>query len=611
MSLNGSTPMSAFEMYKQRHVENLNVKKKKRKTKPKEVTVTSIKKQKLPECKEYVEEEEEIPQLVEVKSEKHKITEQIKTQFIVPRPPKVNQVKKIDIKQKAPINQDNKVIRESDNVNKKRKKKIKLKVKVNGHSKTNSERDSDNSVSECAKLFRWFINPIPPDVFFSEFWEKEPIHIERDTPNYYSHILTTERLDRILRDNPLYYTRNVDVVSYENGKKENFNQEGRAVAAALWDYYSNGCSIRVLNPQTYDQKVHVLISTLQEYFGTMVGTNIYLTPPGSQGFAPHYDDIEAFVVQLEGRKHWKLYRPKGPDILARDSSPNLSYENIGKPFMEVTLNAGDILYFPRGTIHEGRTDPDSHSFHITLSVYQHTAYADLLEHVLPDALKRAAFNDIEFRKGLPLNYLKHVGLVNKDKKSPRRAEIMKNVKKLISTLTNYIDIDHAADQLGKSFMHDAMPPVLSKPEVMLTSKGDGDYMKNGRVFNRVEIGLDTKIRLVRYYGLRVVKENEQVSKIYYSCDNDKVYHGEEPQWLEIDNGLIPAMEKLQSIYPDFIEVEQLPIKEDTGKVQLVADLWEKGLLMTKNPLTAFSGEEDESDSETDFPGGTIEIMEIT
>ena len=36
----------------------------------------------------------------------------------------------------------------------------------------------------------------------------------------------------------------------------------------------------------------------------------YLTPAGSQGFAPHYDDIEAFVVQLEGKKHWRLYNPR-------------------------------------------------------------------------------------------------------------------------------------------------------------------------------------------------------------------------------------------------------------------------------------------------------------
>lgn len=36
----------------------------------------------------------------------------------------------------------------------------------------------------------------------------------------------------------------------------------------------------------------------------------YLTPAGSQGFAPHYDDIEAFVMQLEGKKKWKLYHPR-------------------------------------------------------------------------------------------------------------------------------------------------------------------------------------------------------------------------------------------------------------------------------------------------------------
>ena len=36
----------------------------------------------------------------------------------------------------------------------------------------------------------------------------------------------------------------------------------------------------------------------------------YLTPPETQGFAPHYDDIEAFILQLEGKKRWRVYAPR-------------------------------------------------------------------------------------------------------------------------------------------------------------------------------------------------------------------------------------------------------------------------------------------------------------
>lgn len=71
-----------------------------------------------------------------------------------------------------------------------------------------------------------------------------------------------------------------------------------------------GCSVRVLNPQTYSRGLWQVNSVLQEYFHSCVGSNVYLTPPGTQGFAPHYDDIEAFVLQLEGKKRWRLYKPR-------------------------------------------------------------------------------------------------------------------------------------------------------------------------------------------------------------------------------------------------------------------------------------------------------------
>ena len=75
----------------------------------------------------------------------------------------------------------------------------------------------------------------------------------------------------------------------------------------------------------------------------MVGANVYLTPPGTQGFAPHFDDVDVFILQLEGKKHWRLYEPRDQDKLPRFSSRNFAQEEIGEPFLETTLTAGDFL----------------------------------------------------------------------------------------------------------------------------------------------------------------------------------------------------------------------------------------------------------------------------
>lgn len=181
---------------------------------------------------------------------------------------------------------------------------------MNGSHLENSDQDKGDPYTDSQKLLQWILSPKKLESFFQNFWESKPVHIHRKRQDYFKHLLSSKKLDEMLRHNALYYTRNIDIVSYENGKRETHNPEGRAVPSAVWDYYQNGCSVRILNPQTYNKKIHLLLATLQEYFGTMVGANVYLTPAGSQGFAPHYDDIEAFVLQLEGRKHWKLYAPK-------------------------------------------------------------------------------------------------------------------------------------------------------------------------------------------------------------------------------------------------------------------------------------------------------------
>lgn len=273
--------LSAFAVYKAKKVVNLPKNKLKR-VKPEKVKAKIAKKTKLyPKEVKVKEKSLQNGEKVKRKSKtKKKVIEHVKTEDEEP-PELVEPQENVEINELS----DNSSYLETD------------------------DKD-DNPLEDAKKLLKWILEPLTPEDFFQRCWESTPMHIYRKNQDYYKHILSSKKLDEMLRDNPLYYTRNVDIVSYENGVRETHNPEGRAIPSAVWDYYQNGCSVRILNPQTYNKKIQLLLATLQEYFGTMVGANVYLTPPGSQGFAPHYDDIEAFVLQLEGRKYWKLYAPQ-------------------------------------------------------------------------------------------------------------------------------------------------------------------------------------------------------------------------------------------------------------------------------------------------------------
>lgn len=78
---------------------------------------------------------------------------------------------------------------------------------------------------------------------------------------------------------------------------------------------------------------------------------------------------------------WTISRSPG-EYLPRYSSPNFREEDIGSPILEVILHPGDLLYLPRGYIHQACTVTSHHSLHVTISVYQKTAWIDLLEKVI-------------------------------------------------------------------------------------------------------------------------------------------------------------------------------------------------------------------------------------
>ncbi|XP_012939129.1 ribosomal oxygenase 1 [Aplysia californica] len=442
-----------------------------------------------------------------------------------------------------------------------------------------------DSTLEAAKLFECIIHPVKTDRFFTELWEKKPLLVKRHTPDYNKGWFSTAEFDKILRQENIQWGVNLDATSFVNDKRDTHNLSGRAHAPVVWDMYQAGCSMRLLNPQTYSRNVWKVLSVLQEYFGCCVGANIYLTPPGTQGFAPHYDDIEAFIIQLEGKKHWKLYNPRtDEEVLPQYSSENFSQSEVGEPILDVTLEAGDLLYFPRGTIHQGNAT-DEHSLHITVSCYQMNSWGDLLKKLLPAAIDLAVSENVEFRTGLPRDYLNYMGIVHSEKDLPERQGFMDKVQSLIRTMMETLPLDSACDQMGRRLMHDAMPPVLSEAEKSCSVHSAGERWDVG--FNRVvgvsELTPTTLVKLIRRGALRLLTEEDEV-RVYYSVENARVYRGAGPNYMQVSAEMAPAVECLINAYPEYTAVESLPLENVPDQLNIVSMLYEKGLLITSEPL---------------------------
>ncbi|XP_059176913.1 ribosomal oxygenase 1-like [Physella acuta] len=442
-----------------------------------------------------------------------------------------------------------------------------------------------DSTAEAKKLFECMIHPVKTDRFFTELWERKPLLVKRHTPDYNKGWFSTAEFDKILRQENIQWGVNLDATSFIDDKRETHNQSGRAHAPVVWDLYQAGCSLRLLNPQTYSRNVWKVLSVLQEYFGCCVGANIYLTPPGTQGFAPHYDDIEAFILQLEGKKHWRLYSPRTDDeILPRFSSKNFSQSEIGEPILDTVLEAGDLLYFPRGTIHQGDAT-DEHSLHITVSCYQLNTWGDLLQKLLPAAIEMALQESVEFREGLPRNYLSYMGIVNSEKEVPERKEFIDKVQSLVSNLIGALPIDSACDQMGKQLMYDSMPPVLTEVEKSCSIHGAGERWDPTykRVVGVSELQPETVVKLIRKGVLRLLTEEDKV-RIYYNVENARVYRSTEPNFIEITAEMAPAVEYLINAYPEYTSIESLPLENIADQINVVSLLYEKGLLITSEPL---------------------------
>jgi hypothetical protein len=170
--------------------------------------------------------------------------------------------------------------------------------------------------------------------------------------------------------------------------------------------------------------------------GHPVQVNAYVTPPQSQGFAAHYDVHDVFVLQVAGRKRWRIHPPVHPAPLRdqpwTDHRAAVEAAAEREPLLDVVLEPGDALYLPRGFLHAATALGDI-SAHLTAGVHVWTR-RHLVERIV------AAMSDVEeLRSSLPLG----VDVTDPD---TLREELERTAKLLAAHVTD-ADLASAANGL--------------------------------------------------------------------------------------------------------------------------------------------------------------------
>jgi hypothetical protein len=140
-----------------------------------------------------------------------------------------------------------------------------------------------------------------------------------------------------------------------------------------------------------------LAENLERTFQAHVQINAYAGWRTSQGFDCHWDDHDVFILQVAGRKHWKIYGLTREYPLARDVEPALDPPDA--PLWDGLLRAGDMLYIPRGWWHEA-IPLDEPTLHLTVGSHNPTG-ADLLSWFIDQLRSHASLRQDLPRFSLP------------------------------------------------------------------------------------------------------------------------------------------------------------------------------------------------------------------
>jgi ribosomal protein L16 Arg81 hydroxylase len=321
----------------------------------------------------------------------------------------------------------------------------------------------------------WLLAPLSVETFLDEIWAKDHHHVTRDCPGHFDALLpgpsTVDQLLELIRHEPsvLRLVRGKD----KKGPDSYRLGDGSLDVVAVRNDFADGYTIVVDGIEQYVRTIGTLARSLEVELNFPTQMNAYITPSESSGLVPHYDDHDVLILQIQGSKTWHLYigADMPPREIQRDADKAVDLERLPAP-KELHLNAGDVLYVPRGRVHAARTHSEP-SVHLTVGIHAPTVLM-----LAVGALYSQSFRDDRLNARLPARHLDD-------------AELEATMRGLVQQAINGVE-DSAAMAEGMGLLSDVLVrrgqcPPIGRIASATAIDGQTRVVKYQPLYSRVKV----------------------------------------------------------------------------------------------------------------------------
>ncbi|HEY6323909.1 MAG TPA: cupin domain-containing protein [Thermoanaerobaculia bacterium] len=223
------------------------------------------------------------------------------------------------------------------------------------------------------------IAPLSPAAFFADFWQRRPCLVD-GADGRLAGLLSSRDVARLLYFGGIRAPQGMMLVKQGRHYDQSWARlDGTPHPEKVRAAWGAGYTIIVNALHRLWEPAAALVACLEEELHHAFNVNLYFSPPGSQGFNPHFDPMDVFILQLEGAKTWEI-RERVPLASTTGDATAVPADRLPPVVLETELRAGSVLYLPRGFVHAARTTAAA-SLHLTVGVNLVT-WADLMSAAL-------------------------------------------------------------------------------------------------------------------------------------------------------------------------------------------------------------------------------------